>query len=377
MSQLLEMESLKKTPLYDRHVALGGKIVNFGGYALPVYYSNILTEHQWTRKSASAFDVSHLGEIQIEGEGAFEFLQRRLTNDLTPLKDRQVLYNLLCQEDGGVIDDLLVYRDNAKSFYLIVNAANIEADYEAFLKNAPKNVEIHNRSEQTACIAIQGPKSEEALEKLFGFNLKSLAYYTFKEERFSNSPVWISRSGYTGEDGFEIFSSNELCLMIWDKLTGEGKKEGVMPAGLGARNTLRLEAGNGLYGNDVDKTTTPLEAGLSWAVSFTKGDFTGREALLRQKEQGLRKRLVGFKMLDRPIAREHYRILSDSRSIGTVTSGSFAPSIGYNIGLGYVEKGFEVPGTRVDIEIHGRPVPAEIVRRPFIQLKHKKGLSHG
>ena len=368
-----EAETFKKTPLHDRHVALGGKMVNFAGWDMPVYYSGIIAEHEWTRKSCSFFDVSHLGEIHVEGPGAFQFLQSRLTNDMNKLKPYRMLYSLLCDEKAGVLDDILVYRGEAEDYYLIVNAASIEKDMQAILKYAPESLSVKNRSEETSCVAVQGPRAEAVLEKIFGFKLKDLSYYSFMQENFSGGPVWISRSGYTGEDGFEIFSMNALAPKIWDKLAVEGKSEGAVPAGLGARNTLRLEAGNALYGNDMDETTTPLEAGLGWAVSFQKeGGFVGRDRMLAQKENGLNRKLVGFKMLDKPVARENYPIFKDGKKIGKVTSGSFAPTAGCNIGLGYVGKGFEIPGTQIDIEIHGRPVKAEVVSRPFIELKHKK-----
>ncbi len=368
-----ETDALKKTPLYDRHVALNAKMVNFAGWLMPVYYAGIIAEHQWTRSSCSVFDVSHLGEFHVKGPGAFKFLQHRLTNDLTKLKNGKILYNLLCDEKGFVLDDLLVYQNDTEDYYIIVNAANIAQDYEAFKKYAPSSVVLKDQSGETACVAIQGPKSELVLEKLFGFKLKNLGYYSFKEESFKGQPIWISRSGYTGEDGFEIFLNHELILPVWDRLLQDGKKEGILPAGLGARNTLRLEAGNALYGNDIDASTTPLEAGLAWAVSFGKGDFVGRESLLKQKENGIQKRLVGFKMLDKPIAREHYPIMKSGKRIGVVTSGSFGPSVGCNIGLGYVEKGADSLGTLIEIEIHKKPVKGEIVKLPFIASKHKKG----
>ena len=373
MTLLQETDSLKKTPLYGRHVALNAKMVNFAGWLMPVYYTGIIAEHHWTRGSCSVFDVSHLGEIRVKGPGAFQFLQHRLTNDLNKLKNGKILYNLLCDEKGFVLDDLLVYQHGTDDYYIIVNAANIERDTQAFAKYAPSLVTLKDQSDETACVAIQGPKSEAILEKLFAFKLKDLGYYSFREESFEGQPVWISRSGYTGEDGFEIFSNNTLILPIWDKLAQEGKKEGVLPAGLGARNTLRLEAGNALYGNDVDATTTPLEAGLAWAVSFTKGDFVGRESLLKHKENGIQKRLVGFRMLDKPIAREHYPVMKLGKKIGVVTSGSFGPSVGCNIGLGYVEKSAAAPGTSIEIEIHGKSVKAEVVKLPFVTSKHRKG----
>ncbi len=372
MTLLSEMEPLKKTPLYDRHTALGGKIVNFGGFALPVYYTSILTEHEWTRESCSVFDVSHLGEVRVQGEGSFEFLQNRLSNDLNKSEDNKILYSILCDEAGKALDDVLVYQASRTDFYVIVNASNIEKDFEEFRKYANEGVTLSDQSGQTACLAVQGPRSEGILEALFGFQLKALRYYHFKEEKFKGQPVWVSRSGYTGEDGFELFSSNELCPALWDRLIVDGSAEGARPAGLGARNTLRLEAGNALYGNDLDETTTPLEAGLGWAISFTKGDFVGRSALLKQKEEGPKRTLVGFRMLDKPVAREHYPIYSEGKRIGIVTSGSFGPTVGYNVGLGYVERCFESPGTAIEIEIHGRLVKAEVVKRPFVPLKHRR-----
>lgn len=374
MTELLpEQEILKKTPLYDRHIALGAKMVNFGGWAMPVYYAGIIAEHNQTRQSCAFFDVSHLGEFHVKGPGSFRFLQYRITNDMNKLKDGKILYSLLCDEKGFTLDDILVYQNKPDDYYLIVNAAGIDRDFEAFQKYAPDAVLLENQSDQMACIAIQGPKSAEILEKLFGFQLKELGYYRFKEESLKGEPVWVSRSGYTGEDGFEIFSSNALAGAVWDRLVSEGKREGALPAGLGARNTLRLEAGNVLYGNDLDTTTTPLEAGLGWAVALDKeGGFVGRDMLLVQKEKGLKRRLVGFKMLDKPIAREHYPILKDGKKIGVVTSGSYGPTAGCNIGMGYVAKGAEAPGTPIEIEIHGKLVKAEVAALPFVTKKHKK-----
>ena len=373
MTALAEVNHLKKTPLYDEHVRLGGKMVGFGGWSLPVYYTSIIAEHQWTRQSCSVFDVSHLGEIRVQGKGAFDFLQRRLTNDLHKVKSSHILYNLLCDEKGGILDDILVYCENAEDFYLIVNAANINADFEAFSSAAPASVTLSNQSDRTACIAVQGPMAEAILEKIFKFSLKNMAYYTFRQEKFLEEPVWVSRSGYTGEDGFEIFSCNDLSVKIWQKLLSEGKPLGALPAGLGSRNTLRLEAGNLLCGSDMDRTTTPLEAGLGFAVSFEKaGGFVGSEALSNQKKNGANRKIAAFRMLDKPIAREHYKIFKSGQEIGRVTSGSYAPTAGANIGLGYVAKGFETPGTEIEIEIHGQRSKAEIVKRPFVPQKHKK-----
>ncbi len=372
MVLLEHAQTLKKTPLYDRHVSLGGKMVDFSGWLLPVYYTGIIAEHQWTRQSCGFFDVSHLGEIHVQGPGAFDFLQHRLTSDLRKCITGGMLYALLCDENGHTLDDILVYKAADDSFYLIVNASNISRDFKELQRFVPSGVNLQDNSDSTACIAIQGPRSEAMLEKLFGVELKAMPYYTFKEEKFSGKTVWLSRSGYTGEDGFEIFSVNEDVGMIWDRLVTDGKKEGALPAGLGARNTLRLEAGNPLYGHEMDESTTALEAGLGFAVSWDKGDFVGRAALLRQKESGVKKKLVGFRVLDRQVARDGYEVFKDGKKIGKVTSGSFAPSVGGNIGMAYVPVEQAALGNNLEIEIHGQRAKAEIVKRPFIPLKHKR-----
>ena len=361
----------KKTPLFSRHEALGAKIVDFHGWALPVYYNGIISEHQWTRESCSIFDVSHLGEIRVEGSGAFEFLQKRLTQDLHKCADGRMQYSLLCDEKGGVLDDILVYRASAESYYLIVNASNIEKDFHALSRYATDAVEIKDLSDHTACIAIQGPKSEAVLEKILGLPAAKLSYYSFVECRFEGESTWLSRSGYTGEDGFEIFSKPELAGAIWDKLVA-ARAEGVLPAGLGARNTLRLEAGNALYGNELDESISPLEAGLQWAVSFEKGAFVGRDSLLKQKEKGVTRKLVGFKMIDKAVARDGYPIYISGQKAGHVTSGSYGPTAAANIGLAVVPKGSEAMGTIFEVEVHGRRARAEVVKRPFVPLKHKR-----
>jgi len=372
MSQLEEMTTLKKTALYDRHIALGGKIVDFSGWGLPVYYTSILAEHQWTRASCSFFDVSHLGEIRVSGKGALSFLQSRLTSDISRALPGKIVYAILADEQGRALDDVLVYG-TPHDYYVIVNAANIERDFKEFKKYAPEGVDVENLSDNMACVAVQGPKSQDILEKLFGFKLSGMGYYTHIEEKFKGESVWISRSGYTGEDGFEIFSKNEAAGPIWDRLAKEGKAMGALPAGLGARNTLRLEAGNPLYGHELDEKTTPLDAGMKFVVNFQKGDFVGRSALLAQKEQGTKKALVGFKMRDRSIPRDGYPVFYNGKSVGSVTSGSFAPTVASGIGMAFVSPSALPVGTNIQIEIHGRLADAEIVQRPFVQLKHRKG----
>ncbi len=372
---VLEADTLKKTPLYDRHLALRGRIVNFGGWALPVQYpEGILREHKHVRDACGIFDVSHLGEIRVKGPGAFRFLQFRLTNDLARLGDGRMQYHLLCDESGRTLDDVLVYREGADDFYLIVNAASIDRDMEAILQYAPESVRVENQSDETACVAVQGPLAESALEKLFGWDVKTLRYYSFRAHDLGGRPVWVSRSGYTGEDGFEIFTPNALIGGVWDRLANDGQALGVKPAGLGARDTLRLEAGNALYGHDLDPTTTPIEAGLTFAVAFGKdGGFVGRDRLLGQKEEGPSRRLVAFRMDGREIPREGYGIFHEGRKVGAVTSGSFGPTAGAGIGLGYVQRGHDALGNKIEIEVRGERSAAEIVKRPFVELKHKKG----
>lgn len=374
MTLLQEPKILKRTPLYDRHVSLAGKMVDFSGWSLPVYYTSILAEHQWTRSSCSFFDVSHLGEIAVSGPDALEHLQKKLTCDIRKAKKGEgIVYGVLCNERGGSLDDILVYAGEAGDYHLVVNASNIEKDFQALKKAASARVNVENNSDNMACVAVQGPKSETILEKLFGFKLKDMRYYSFRPETLRGQRVWLSRTGYTGEDGFEIFSANDLAGHVWDRLAEGGKALGALPAGLGARNTLRLEAGNVLYGHELDEETTPLEAGIRFAVSFTKGDFTGRSRLLEQKEKGVPKHLVGFKMKDRSIPRDGYAVLAGGKTAGRVTSGSFAPTVGLGIGMAFVAPGLEAVGTGLGIEIHGRVAEAEVVPRPFVAPKHRKG----
>ncbi len=372
MTLLEEAPDLKKTPLYDRHLALQGKMVEFGGWNLPVYYTSILSEHQWTRSSCSFFDVSHLGEIRVTGKGAFDYLQHRFPNDIRRALPGKIVYGVLCDPRGHALDDVLIYGGATGEYFLIVNAANIEKDMKLFRADASPSVEIVDLSDRMACIAVQGPKSESVLETLFGFRLNGMPYYSHKQERALGENVWISRTGYTGEDGFEIFSASDHIAAVWDHLVSKGKAEGALPAGLGARNTLRLEAGNVLYGHELDEETTPLEAGLSFSVDFKKTDFIGRESLLAQKKNGVKKNLIGFEMRDRSVPREKYPVRSEGKKIGYVTSGSFAPTVGRPIGMAFVESGKAALGARIQIEIHGRMAEAEVVRRPFIKLRHKK-----
>lgn len=368
-----DSHSLKKTALYERHLSLGGRMVNFGGFLLPIQYTSILEEHKAVRTKAGLFDVSHLGEISVTGDQAFDFLQRLVTNDLSKLKDGRMLYTPALNEKGGIVDEFLIYQTDKKHYYLVVNASNIERDMNHLKKYTAKtSVEIINHSDTVNCLAIQGPLAESLLEKILKFRLKPLSYYAFQEESFLNEKVWISRSGYTGEDGFEIFASNEGVIPLWDKLLSEGRSQGLVPVGLGARNTLRLEAGNILYGHDLDETLSPLEVGLHWTVAFEKGDFLGKQALGDQQKRGILHKLVGFRMLGKEIPRDGYFIWKDHQKIGRVTSGSLSPTLGVGIGLARILLEWGKIGTRWEVEVHQRRIGAEVVKLPFVPRRHKR-----
>ncbi len=339
---------------------------------MPVYYSSIIEEHLWTRKACGIFDVSHLGEFHLKGKGAFDYLQSRITNDLRKVKPYQILYSLLCDERGNALDDILVYCGEQDDFYIVVNASNIDKDFRALTLGLPAGLELKNNSDNSACVALQGPDAEKVMEEVLALKVRDMNYYEYKVLEFGAAPAYVSRSGYTGEDGFEVFTDPKTILNVWDRLIEAGKSKGILPCGLGARNTLRLEAGNPLYGHEMDENTTPLEAGLGFAVSLEKGNFTGRQALVDQKAMGLARRLAGFKMLDKSIARDGYAVFSGDQKIGQVTSGSFAPSVNAGIGMAHVQTGFEKVGTSIQIEIHGRKAPAQIIKRPFVEIKHKK-----
>ena len=364
--------SLKRTPLYDRHVKLGGKMVDFGGFELPIQYTSIMEEPRWVRSACGVFDVSHLGEVKVTGTGAFPYLQKMVPTDLVSLGNGRIQYTVLLNEQGGVMDDILIYRVDPNVFYLVINASGIPKICKHLRAHASANVTLANQSDDVACVAIQGPKSAAVCEKGIAKGVSKMKYYSFAPLAKWGKSAWISRTGYTGEDGFEVFSDNATVLKVWDKLVGNGKKSDVRPIGLGARNTLRLEAGNGLYGTDLDETKTPYEARLSWLVSDTKPDFVGRKMLFERKKAGFRHKLCGFKIKgDRAVPREGYPILRNGRKAGIVTSGSFSPTLKTGIGLGYVETVLSNVGAAIDVEIHGRPVAAEVVKLPFVPLKHK------
>lgn len=360
---------LKRTPLYDRHVALGGKIVPFAGYELPIQYSSILEEHLAVRSAVGIFDVSHLGEIAVKGAGSLAFLESVVPTDLSKLADGRMQYTVVLNEEGFILDDIIIYRDTFDSFYLIVNASNI-AKVDAHLQRyARPDAVVTDFSDHCGCIAVQGPKAVEVIDALFDRTAKALGYYTFKELEASAGRAWISRSGYTGEDGFEIFADGSVLGPIWDRLIGEGKRWGLIPCGLGARNTLRLEAGNGLYGHEYDETRTPYDGRLSWLVTNPK-DYVGKRALEAKKAAGIAERLAGFKVHDKAPARDGYVLYKEGRPAGKVASGTFTPSLKIGIGLAHVAAPLAAVGTRLEMEVHGRRVPIEIVKLPFTPIRH-------
>ena len=357
---------LKRTPLHAEHAALGAKLVAFAGYEMPVQYpSGITAEHRAVREAAGLFDVSHMGEIEVRGEGARDFVQFVTTNDVDRIEPGQAQYSTLPREDGTLLDDLLVYRFD-RHYMLVVNASNRERDLAWMRRHAQRfGVELLDRSDELALLALQGPASEAILAPLADAPLGEIGYYRFRVGSVDGRPAVISRTGYTGEDGFELYVSAGDAVPIWRWLLQAGAADGLVPAGLGARDSLRLEMGYALYGNDLDERRTPLEAGLGWVVKLEKGDFVGREALRAQKEAGVEERLAGFRLLERGFPRHGYEVRVDGEPAGEVTSGVLSPSLGEGIGMAYVPAAAAKPGTAVQVVIRGQPVPAEIVRPPF------------
>lgn len=357
----------RKTPLYDTHVDMGARVVDFAGWWLPVQYAGILEEHRAVREKAGVFDVSHMGEIRVKGPAAFAFLQKVLTNTATGMKDGGVRYSPLCYPSGGTVDDVLVYRLSDEEYWLVVNASNKDKDLAWIMENsAGMSVAITDESDETAEVALQGPAAAAILAGLTDSKLNELGYYEFVPRvMLAGAPVLLSRTGYTGEDGFEIYCRPMDAEKVWTALMEAGKPHGLQPAGLGCRDTLRFEASMPLYGHELSAEISPLEAGLSRFVSFDKGEFIGRDVLLAQKEQGLKRKLVGFEMLDRGVARAGYPVLKNGEKIGNVTSGTVAPTLGKNLGMALVRSDIGPLGTEIDIEIREKPVRAKTISRPF------------
>lgn len=361
---------MKLTSLNAIHKALGAKMVPFAGYEMPLQYEGLLTEHDTVRNAVGVFDVSHMGEFIIRGEGALELIQKVASNDVAALTDGKVQYSCLPNGKGGIVDDLLVYRIDAKTYMLVVNASNIEKDWAHISAHNTNGAEMVNISDRTSLLAVQGPKAAEALQPLTDIPLSEMAYYTFKKGRFAGiDNVVVSATGYTGAGGFEVYFENGHAEHMWRSIFEAGAPYGIKPIGLGARDTLRLEMGFCLYGNDIDDTTSPIEAGLGWITKFTK-DFIDRELFLAQKEKGVSRKLIGFEMIDRGIPRHDYPIVdAEGNPIGKVTSGTQSPSLKKAIGLGYVATAFAKPGSEIFISIRDKAIKAEVVRLPFYQAQ--------
>ena len=359
--------TLRKTPLHAVHREMGAKMVPFGGWEMPEEYAGLISEHMAVRQAAGLFDVSHMGELEVAGPGALAFLQRVTSNDVAKLADGQAQYSALPNESGAPKDDVIVYRRGADRYMLVVNASNIEKDFGWLRAQGPQGCEVTDRSEAWALLALQGPRAREILQPLTPVDLSGVAYYHFAEGEVDGHPATISRTGYTGEDGFEIFVAQGHAEALWRRLIEAGREKGLQPAGLGARDTLRLEARMCLYGNDMDESTSLVEAGLGWIVSLdeAKGDFPGRAVLEAQKKKGAPRKLVGFEVTGRGIARHGYPVFLDGEPAGSVTSGSYAPYLQRNIGLCYLPSGRSAAGTAVQIDIRGRNVPARVVPTPF------------
>ncbi len=364
----------EKTPLYETHRQYGGKIVEFGGWLLPVQYEGILAEHRAVREKAGLFDVSHMGEVTVKGPGALAYLQKVVTNDVTKLADGQVQYTPMCYPDGGTVDDVLIYRYGADDYLLVINAANIAKDWQWLQENAVgAAAALENVSAATAELALQGPLAEAILAKLTDAPLATLGYYRFlPSATVAGRPAMVSRTGYTGEDGFEIYCRPEDAAALWEAIMAAGRPLGLAPAGLGCRDTLRFEACLPLYGHELSAAISPVEARLTKFLSFAKGEFNGRAALARQVEYGPPRKLVGFALTERGLARAEYPVVADGRRIGTVTTGSYAPTLDKNLGMALVEAGYAKVGGKIAVEIRGKEVAAVIIPRPFYKREGKK-----
>jgi aminomethyltransferase len=361
---------MKKTALHHKHLALGAKMVPFAGYDMPVSYTGIIAEHQTVREQVGMFDVSHMGEFIIKGAGAMALIQRITSNDVAKLNKGDAQYSCLPNGKGGIVDDLLVYMLGEEEYMLVVNASNIEKDWDWIAQHNTEDVEMKNISDQVALMAVQGPKTAEALQSLTDVDLAAMKYYTFVRGNFAGfDNVIISATGYTGSGGFEIYVTNDNAEAVWDAIMQAGADYGIQPIGLGARDTLRLEMGYCLYGNDIDDTTSPLEAGLGWITKLKiEADFVDKAYLIEQKAAGLTRKLVGFVLEGKRPPRQGYNILDEEgKVIGVVSSGTKGPSVGKAIGMGYVEKAYSKSGTTIYIDVRGKQLEATTQKLPFYQ----------
>ncbi len=364
-----EAAELQRTALYDIHAGLGAKLVPFAGFEMPVYYKGIVAEHTLVRERVGMFDVSHMGEVTVKGPGALAFVQKITVNDASALAIGQAQYSAMCRPSGGIVDDLLVYRRGEDDFLLVINASNIAKDYAWMQENAIEGMEMANVSDAYTLLAVQGPKSVETLKKLTSVDLDAIAYYHFVEGELAGVPMIISRTGYTGELGFELYlpSDRATSERVWNAVMEAGAEFGIEAVGLGARDTLRLEMGFCLYGNDIDETTNTIEAGLGWITKLAKGEFNGSDVIARVKQEKPSRKLVAFELNERGIPRPPYAIVADGRTIGVVTSGTQSPTLGKGIGMGYVESAFAAVGTTIGIVIRDKEVPATVVKAPFVK----------
>lgn len=368
------MSGQKKTALYKVHEKYGGKIIDFSGWALPVQYEGLKVEHQAVRNFAGLFDVSHMGEIEVKGNEAIDFVQNLVTNDVLVLKNNQVLYTLMCYPHGGVVDDLLVYKFTDNHFFLVINASNIEKDFKWMRENLGSyKAELTNISDSISQIAIQGPNAQKILQNLTDINLVEIGFFYCKRDvKIAGASCLISRTGYTGEDGFEIYLSHVDAEKVWESLMKVSSEFGLKPAGLGARDTLRFEATLPLYGNELSKDITPLEAGLGFFVKLDKPSFIGKEALVKQKNEGLERKIVGFEMIDKGIPRHGYDVMNNGKKIGFVTTGYAAPTVNKNIGLAMVDIEYSKLETPIEIKIRKRILQAKVISKRFYNKNYKK-----
>jgi aminomethyltransferase len=367
---MADASELQRTPLHAEHLRLSGKMVPFAGYEMPVQYpSGITAEHTAVRTAAGLFDVSHMGEFEVRGERMLDFVQHVSTNDASKLEVGQAQYSTMVNERGTVIDDLLVYRF-PDHLMLVVNGANREKDWAWVSRFAADfGVDLQDRTDDIALLALQGPKAQQILARLTGADLDAIRYYHFAEGEVDGIPAIISRTGYTGEDGFELYVPADRAAALWAHLLEVGEGDGLIACGLGSRDSLRLEMGMALYGNDLDEDHNPLEAGLGWVTKLAKGDFVGRDALAAAKESGVKRKLVGFRLKERGFPRPHYPVTFDGRVVGEVTSGTMSPTLGEGIGMAYVDADAAAPGTEIGIVIRDKAIPAEVEKPPF----HKHG----
>ena len=369
----MAIKNLKKTPLFDHYEKEGGKVVDFAGWALPVEFSGLQKEHQAVREAAGIFDVSHMGELVVKGKEAEKFLNWLLTNDIPAMKDKEIAYNFMCNENGGLVDDLIVYKHNKEHFLMVVNASNHEKDL-AWIEEKSKgfDLEIIDSSSQTGLLALQGPLAEKILQKLTKQDLSKISFFNFETGLIiSDIPCLVSRSGYTGEDGFEIYTHNSLLVKLWEDILEAGREDGLIACGLGARDTLRFEAGLPLYGNELSEEITPLEAGLGFFVKLDKEDFIGKEALVKQKEEGLARKIVAFELLKPGIARQGYEVFFQDKKIGQVTTGYMSPSLKKSLGLALIDADYAQMDKIISIAIRNKRVDGRIRSKTFYQKNYK------